>query len=86
MFYTHHPLSVGGLQKQPLDVQRGVIPRPELMVAGQRGVVSNNSLHLGLGTCRQHTQQNCGQTGGSELLFAASHINQARHRSVKQPH
>lgn len=64
---THHSLSVGWLEKQPLNVQSGVITHPELMVAGQRGIVSNNLLHLCLGTCCQHTQQNCRETDQSKI-------------------
>lgn len=64
---THH--SVGRLEQQPFDVQSGIIAHPELMVAGQRGIVSNNSLHLRLGTRRQHSQQNCEQRDQSDVCY-----------------
>lgn len=65
---THHSLPVGRLEKQPLNVQSGVITHPELMVAGQRGIVSDNLFHLCLSTCRKHTQQNCRETSQSQII------------------
>lgn len=48
------------------------------MVTGQRGIVSNNLLHLCLCTCCKHTQQNCKR---DRSVQDSCWLHQLKHRS-----
>lgn len=58
---AHHCLPGAGFMQHPFNVQQGDVGLPQLMVARQRGIVSDHPLHLRLAICLKHTQQYCGE-------------------------
>lgn len=45
--------------QHPFDVQQRDVGLPQLMVAWQRGIVTDNPFHFRLAVCLKHTQQYC---------------------------